>query len=175
MMKPLPAGKPEVGAFAVVNTGTPWATPLIEAGEFLWGDGFSDYDHAVTCSAIRADGTVVIVEAMPHGAVEVFWHYQDRPHAWSTGRVKTSPEAGDAAHFLTGTPYSALDYFALAAHRLSLHPLDMMLRRRVASSKHAICSQLVDLAQQRAGVQLFDDQRWPGYVVPQDLALLIAG
>jgi hypothetical protein len=43
----------------------------------------------------------------------------------------------------------------------------------VASAKHLISSQLVDRAQQDAGVQLFADGRWPGFVRPSDLAELI--
>ena len=37
-----------------------------------------------------------------------------------------------------------------------------------------ICSQLVDYCYLMAGVHLFNDGRWPGYVTPEDLANVIA-
>lgn len=70
-----------------------------------------------------------------------------------------------------GVGYSAVDYFALAAHRFHL-PIPG-LRRYVASSRRMICSQLVDQAYQDAGVHLFRDGRWPGFCTPADLAALL--
>lgn len=69
---------------------------------------------------------------------------------------------------LVGTPYSWADYAAIAA--LKLHIPSKALRAYVASSHHAQCAQLVDLAFLRAGVHLFDDGRQPGDVCPADLA-----
>jgi hypothetical protein len=48
------------------------------------------------------------------------------------------------------------------------------LRKFIGDRHGLICSQLVDLAYQRAGRQLFDDGRWPGYVMPSSLAQLLA-
>jgi hypothetical protein len=36
-----------------------------------------------------------------------------------------------------------------------------------------ICSQLVDFCYAKAGVRLFADNRWEGYVTPADLAGLL--
>jgi cell wall-associated NlpC family hydrolase len=76
-----------------------------------------------------------------------------------------------AAGEMVGTPYSWLDYVAIAAERLRLP--SKRLRRYVGASGHMICSQLVDEAYRRAGVALFADGRNPGSVTPGDLAKLI--
>ncbi|MFD0528968.1 hypothetical protein ACFQ1I_21760 [Kitasatospora arboriphila] len=77
-----------------------------------------------------------------------------------------------AARGYIGVPYSAADYFALGAHRLRL-PVGPLIKGYVASSRHMICSQLVDQCYLDAGVHLFSDGRWPGYVTPADLAKLL--
>jgi uncharacterized protein YycO len=69
---------------------------------------------------------------------------------------------------LVGTPYSYLDYVALSAAEFKW-PLAGWLRKRVNSSGHMICSALVDHAYQQAGIQLFDDGRFPGDVSPMAL------
>jgi len=70
-----------------------------------------------------------------------------------------------------GVGYSAATYFALAAHRFHL-PIPG-LRAYIASSRRMICSELVDQAFQDAGVQLFADGRWSGYVTPADIYQLL--
>lgn len=72
------------------------------------------------------------------------------------------------ARKLVGTPYSFLDYFALAA--LHLHLPNKWVRQRVAHSGSMICSQLVDAVYERCGIHLFKDGRLPGDVMPADLA-----
>ncbi|NUP47567.1 MAG: hypothetical protein HOW97_09695 [Catenulispora sp.] len=144
---------------------------LIRLGQFLAGGGDADYEHAFV---YVGDGR--IVEAQPGGARETeMSEYADRPILWSTGKVLLTNARRQAvvaaARSLIGTPYSAVDYLAIAAHRLHL-PLPG-LRRYVASSGHMICSQLVDAAYQRAGVQLYADGRWDGYVTPASLAALV--
>jgi hypothetical protein len=67
--------------------------------------------------------------------------------------------------------YSYLDYVALAFH--SLHIPFPGLKNYIASTRHMTCSQLVDQAEKDAGVQLFKDGRWPGYVMPSDLGRLL--
>ena len=129
------------------------------------------FDHAVICSRVRRDGTVYIVEATPNGAKENVWHYDDHDHLWSTGLVKTSAKAGKAALAFVGTPYSWRDYAAIAAHAWRLWVPGH--RHYVASTRHLVSSQLVDRAESDAGVHLFADRRWHGYVRPSDLADLI--
>ncbi|WP_051055272.1 MULTISPECIES: hypothetical protein [Kitasatospora] len=146
---------------------------LIRIGQFLNGDGFADYEHAFVCVG---DGQ--LVEAQPGGAVlRPLSEYDGRPALWSTGRIPLTDEqraaVAAAARSCLGTPYSFADYLALAAVRLHL-PGGAPLRRFVASTKHMICSQLVDQCYQDAGVHLFTDHRWPGYVTPADLARLLS-
>jgi hypothetical protein len=117
--------------------------------------------------------TLMCVEAEPGGAVERPWRWEQRPHLWSTGTGLSAPGMADAALGYVGAGYSFLDYAAIAAHRYRLHPLDDLLKARIASARHQICSQLVDQCAQDAGIHLFNDSRWPGYVAPLDLGLLL--
>lgn len=162
--------RPRPGDFAVVDSRARTAR-LIRLGKALSRRGFTMFDHAVICSRVRRDGTVYIVEALADGAEETVWHYDDHDHLWSTGLVKTSAKAGKAALGYVGTPYSWRDYAAIAAH--ASHLWLPGLRHYVGSTRHLIGSQLVDRAEQDAGVQLFADRRWRGYVRPSDLAELI--
>jgi hypothetical protein len=161
---------PRPGDFAVVNTGAKTGE-YIEDAETIADRRPTEWDHAVICSRVDANGTVWIVEAEPGGAVETKWHYEDRPCKWSTGIITTSPAAGAAALKYVGTPYSFLDYLALTLH--TFHIPAPGLRKCIASTGHMICSQLVDQAEKDAGTHLFSDGRWPGYVKPSDLGHLL--
>ncbi|MFE9428947.1 hypothetical protein ACFYNO_39060 [Kitasatospora sp. NPDC006697] len=162
---------PRPGDFAVVRmAGT--VGRLIRFGQWLNGDGFADYEHAV----VLVDDDA-LVEAEPGGAVQSpAGEYRDRPVRWSTGHVDLTEEQRAAvvaaAHRYVGVPYSFLDYLALAAHRFRL-PGSGLLKHYVADTRHMICSQLVDQCYQDAGVNLFTDGRWPGYVTPADLGRLL--
>lgn len=169
------------GSFFLVKVNGPvgW---LIGTGQALAGDP-SRYEHAGM--VISADGDTV--EAAPGGA---FYgnlsRYANRPLLVSDAPVQHQLAIGDphyvldprdesemrsdiiaAARKLIGTPYSAMDYFALAA--LHLHLPSNWIRRRVRSSGHMICSQLVDAVYAHAGIKLFQG-KFPGDVMPADLA-----
>jgi hypothetical protein len=116
--------------------------------------------------------TLMIVEAEPGGAVEVPWHWENRPHLWSAGTGLSSPAMANAAQGYIGTGYSFLDYAAIAAH--AGHLWAPGLKGFIASTHHQICSQLVDQCAQDKGIHLYDDCRWPGFVTPLDLGLLLA-
>jgi hypothetical protein len=169
---------PQPGDFAVVNTVNEVAA-IVQLMEAASGGGFSEWNHAVVCTRIDQHGVVWIAEAEPGGAVEAPWHYEDVPHRWSTGLLPTSQAVADAAARYCrpgpwgarGVPYSFLDYAAIAAHRWRL-PLPG-LRGYVAATGHMICSQLVDRCFQDAGLRLFADNRWNGYVRPSDLGGLL--
>jgi cell wall-associated NlpC family hydrolase len=142
---------------------------LIRIGQLLNGDGFEDYEHA----RLYLGGGQVL-EAEPGGA-RIAPVGEVAGGLWSTGKIPLTGAQRTAivaaARGYVGTPYSAADYFALAAHRLHL-PLPG-LKAYVASSGRMICSQLVDRCYQDAGVHLFNDNRWPGYVTPGSLAGLL--
>ncbi|GAA4855521.1 hypothetical protein GCM10023235_36310 [Kitasatospora terrestris] len=162
---------PLPGDFAVVRMGGR-AGRLIRIGQWLNGDGFADYEHAFVYVGVGE-----LVEAQPGGAeLRPLSVYDGHPVLWSTGRVPLTDSQRDqivaAARRYIGVPYSLLDYAALAAARLHL-PIGPVLRRYVADTRHMICSQLVDQCYQDAGVHLFSDGRWPGYVTPADLANLL--
>jgi uncharacterized protein YycO len=166
-----PRPEPQPGDFAVVRMGGNGGR-LIRIGQWLNGDGFADYEHAYVHV-----GNGELVEAQPGGAeLRPLSVYDNRPTRWSTGRIPLTDEQRRAvvaaARGYVGTPYSVADYFALAAHRFHL-PVGPLLRKYVADSRHMICSQLVDQCYWDAGVHLFSDGRWPGYVTPADLANLL--
>jgi uncharacterized protein YycO len=141
----------------------------IEFGQWLNGDGFIVYEHA----AMYLGGGMV-VEAEPGGArVAQLSEYDGRAQFWSTGHIALSTnQRADIVlaakrYADTRVPYSFLDYDALATHRLHI-PVPG-LKKYIADTGHMICSQLVDQCYLDAGVHLFSDGRWPGYVTPGDL------
>lgn len=143
---------------------------LIRAGQYLNGDGYADYEHAF----IVGPGGQVI-EADPSGARAAADTYPDSETVYSswplTDRQRLDIVA--AAYNFVGTPYSWLDYVSIALRRLGFRP--QWLRDYVASSKHLICSQLVDAAYTAAGVPLFTDGRWAGDVTPACLLHVLEG
>jgi len=133
---------------------------------------YDDYQHAFIYTGLEGDHA--IIQAEPAGTD----YASLTPHGktlWSTGKIPlTDPQRALiqlAADSYLGVPYSFLDYAALILHRL--HVRVPWLKRYIASTKHQICSQLVDQVYLDAGVHLFDDGRWPGYVTPADLAELL--
>jgi hypothetical protein len=174
-----------IGDFCVVSTATS-TSGLIDGLEWLSDavtrkrhGGWEKWDHALVCTDPGdASHPMMIVEAEPGGAVERPWHYDGHPHQWSSGIIALTPAQRTAiemdAHMLAdrGTGYGWIDYLALVDH--ALHIPAPGLKRFIGSSHTLICSQLVDRCYQRAGVQLFDDGRWPGYVMPSDLGSLLS-
>lgn len=141
---------------------------LIEVGQWLDGTGFRQWEHAFI-----SIGGGKIVEAEPGGARVRDWTEYSVVH-WCQGLyVQGTPtQLQDTDAFsrkAVGVPYSPADYFALVAHRLHLPAPG--LKNFISSSGHMICSQLVDWVYAQAGIHLFTDNRWPGYVTPGDLYL----
>jgi len=143
---------------------------LIRVGQWLNSDGFAAYEHAFV---VLPGGR--LIEAMPGGArIVPLTEYDQRDVLYVALADLTYAQRvliAETAESYEGVPYSAADYLALAAHRAHL-PVPG-LRRFVASTHHMICSQLADQAYADAGVQLFDDHRWPGYVTPGALFELL--
>lgn len=136
----------------------------------------SRYKHAGLI--LDSDGT--ILEAEPRGArLANIAGYAGRALLVCDGPILSLPAADQAdararvvaeGRRRVGTPYSWLDYAAIALVRLSVR-LDG-LRRYVAASGHDQCAQLVDLIYRTAGIHLFTDpaRREEGDVMPADLA-----
>jgi hypothetical protein len=157
------------------------------AGAQAFVRGGSKYTHA---GVILDHGQ--IIEAMPGGAqigqVERLHDRKnlfvsDAPVQWwkrtslfpqtlgavEAAEAKLRERIDLAARVLEGVPYSLLDYYALAAVEFGW-PGGAWSRKRVQTSKHLICSALVDRALDVAGLHLYDDGRLPGDVTPGDLA-----
>lgn len=143
---------------------------LIGLGQFIMRDA-SRYSHVFV---VLDDNEVM--EAMPGGAIiSPLENYAGTTKYGSPlavyldikltaeQRVRIVQEARN----LEGTPYSFLDYAALALERFGIKW--GWLERYVASTKHLICSQLADEAYRRADVHLFEDGRPPQKVTPGDL------
>lgn len=160
---------PEPGDFGVCRVGG-WVGRLIRIGQWLNGDGFSDYEHAFIVTNRFGD----IVEAQPGGARFGPNGYADEHTVYSSWDLTDEQRLTicEVAGSLIGTPYSVLDYFSLALHRLHIRP--WWLERYVASTRHMICSQLVDHVYQRAGIHLFHSG-WPGDVTPARLLQVLKG
>src|SRR5258707_4910792 len=163
---------PQPGDFAVVSAGG-LAGRLVALGERLNGTGFTQYQHAF----VYIGGAGMIVQAEPAGACIRPLHGHAR-ELWSTGILSLSDGerktivAAARGYAAAQTDYSFLHYLPLPAHRYRL-PVPG-LRTYIKSTGHMICSQLVDACYQAAGVQLFADKRWNGYVTPSDLARRIS-
>lgn len=143
----------------------------IRVGQFLNGDGWSDYEHAFV---VGTQGQ--IYQAAPGGLN--IGHISDYPAdgvQFSSWDMTDEQRAGivRSADSRLGTPYSAMDYAALVAHRLHI-PVPG-LRAYIASTGHLICSQLVDVVYASVGLQMFQDGRWNGYVTPSSLVRALAG
>ena len=160
--------EPLQGDFACVSMGGAGGR-LIGFAERLNGDAFSQYQHAFVYV-----GGGQVVEAEPGGARAAPLKGYGAI-LWSTGRFQLTADQRRGicmfARQYIGTPYSWLDYAAIGLHRL--HVPAPGLRRYIGSTRHQICSQLVDQCYADAGVHLFADGRWPGYVTPADLAAVI--
>jgi cell wall-associated NlpC family hydrolase len=144
------------------------AGAFVSAGQWFVGD-FAPVQHALVYV-----GNGMVVQAMPSGAEVIALKDASPVVKWSTGLIDlTEDERGDIcveALLLEHTPYSFLDYVSLALNRLGLR--SRLISDRVASSGHLICSQLVVLAYERAGVTLFPNT-FPGDVTPGDLWKLL--
>lgn len=165
---------PAPGDFGVTRTGG------LAAAAIRWGTN-SPVNHAFIYI-----GHGKIIEADPHGArVNNAAAYPGA--TWSTGRLPALLDAErkavvEAALHMAGTPYGWADIAAitLAQKRLGgLIDADLAadrqpwIVRRLCRTDRLICSQLVDLAYERAGLHLYDDGRLPGLVSPGDLLALI--
>lgn len=144
---------------------------LIVLGQRLCGnEAFAEYGHAFIYI-----GDNMIVEAAPDGARKALLRHDYRLQTWSSGIIRLTDGERAAivasAAMLIGRGYSWLDYWAIGMHRR--HIPAPGLKAYIASTKRLICSELVDQAYLDAGVHLFDDGRWSGYVVPADLAGLL--
>lgn len=141
------------------------AGAFVSAGQWLVRD-FAPVQHALVYV-----GNGMVVQAMPSGA-ELVSLDEARPVVkWSTGLIDLTEgqriNLRIEALSLVGTPYSFLDYLSLALTRFGVH--SKLIRDRVASSGHLICSQLVCEAYRRAGVHLFPPDTFPGDYTPGDL------
>lgn len=155
---------------------------LIRVGQFL--NAFNPlkpwtwrktWKQAVTEHAGITDGLGRVFEAEVGGFREApLSEYDGREITWSSGLFSldgaTRYRILEICDSLKGRKYSFLDYVALALHRFHIYVPG--LKGYINSSRHLICSQAADLAYELAGVHLFDDGRWPGYVDPLDLRLL---
>lgn len=126
----------------------------------------SPYAHAFL---LMPDGT--IVEAEPHGARRVEMHYTNVYWCTALSAGLTYPQrsqivAWAVAHL--GTPYSWVDDAEIGFVDL-FGWAPKWMRKRLASTRTLMCSQLCDADYAAAGRQLYADHRPAGGVSPGDL------
>lgn len=139
---------------------------LIRLGQWLNGQGFAPFEHAFV-----SIGNGQILEAEPGGARIAQLAEYERDHVvWLECPAQYGPQVANAALFLVGTPYSFVDFLALALHRFHI-PVPG-LRAYIASGKHAQCATLADRAAALGGWHLFAGT-WEGYVTPAAIYELI--
>jgi hypothetical protein len=143
---------------------------LVGLGQFIIRDA-SRYTHVFV---VLDSGE--LIEAMPGGAkIEPLSKYAGVTKHGNQKAVYLDLELTteqririvDEARRLAGTPYSFLDYIALALERFGFKWT--RLEKYVADTGHMICSQLADEAYRRAEINLFTDGRQPQKVTPGDL------
>jgi hypothetical protein len=160
---PFKLDNPRPGDFGLVRisglTGV-----AVDLGQRLTGSG-SYFTHAF----LVMDGRMVL-QGQPGGAEYAYLDdaVGNRPVVYSDFALTDDQRAsivaaGDQLH---GTPYSFLDYPAIGAARLlGMRRLELY----VQSTKHMICSQVVETAYRNGGFDLFPN-RIAGDVEPGDLA-----
>ena len=116
----------------------------------------------------------MVVQAMPDGAECIPLEDASPVVMWSTGLIELTDTQRMYIRFealnLVGTPYSFLDYLSIALERFGVRT--KLIREFVAATGHLICSQLVCLAYERAGIELFPNT-FPGDITPGDLYHLL--
>lgn len=155
--------EPQPGDFGLTKIGG-LAGAFVNFGQWFVGD-FAPVQHALVYV-----GNGMVVQAMPSGAEVIRLEDASPVVKWSTGLIELNhwqrTYISAVAQSLVGTPYSFLDYVSIALERLGLRV--GLIRDYVESSNHLICSQLVVLAYERAGIELFPGT-FPGDVTPGDL------
>jgi hypothetical protein len=156
----------------------PWyADLLVQAGQLALGE--PGYPHHVGV-VVQGGFKPRIVQAMPGGAeeIEIGAEYFTKDYVyvrpeyrsadrWPDVPVTQAEVVAESARCLVGTPYSFLDYVALAGLHLGVK--NGRVRRYVRDSGHMICSQLADQAMTDAGYHVFNDKRLPQDVIPSAL------
>jgi hypothetical protein len=174
---PVALAKPQPGDFCCVPISGA-AGFGIEVGQWLDGDKFQPYDHAMIYVGGGSPedapyGWTVSAYPDGKGLHPLPCPPQELPGSlWSSGIIALTAAQRQAvcawASAHEDVAYSFADYGALVLHML--HVPAPGLRAFIADSAHMICSQYVDTGYAACGVHLFTDGRWPGYVKPGDLA-----
>lgn len=178
-----PGGMPTVnvepGDFVVLPSPPP-AGPVIEWAQWLQQvvdkrrlETPQRYEHA---EIWLGDGLTASAYPARQGLRPLSGTPGDQPGAlWSSGLITLTTAQRDAivawCYDHANVQYASLDYVALTAHSLGMGT--SWLQRSIASQGSMICSQYVDAAYLSAGSHLFTDGRWPGFVTPLDLAMLL--
>jgi hypothetical protein len=175
---PIAIAEPRAGDFCCVPISGPVGLG-ISIGQWLAGDRFGFYDHAefYVGEPDAAGPFGYTIGAYPGGARKVALPCRpaELPGSlWSSGLIELTDAqrlklVAWAQHVVDEKiGYSFLDYAAIIAHMAHL-PVPG-LREYIDSTRHMDCSQVIDAGELFAGVHLFDDRRWPGYVKPADLS-----
>lgn len=176
---PIAVAVPQPGDFVCVPISGPVGLG-ITIGQWLDGDRFQFYDHTEIyigqADEAGPNGYTVSMYPGGHGKRALPCPPVHLPGSlWSSGLIPltSAQREGIVAWALAhqNVSYSFLDYGALILH--AMHIPFPGLREYINSTHHMICSWFVTADFLANGVQLFDKQRWEGYVKPGDLAKLL--
>lgn len=140
---------------------------LIRFGQWLNGDGFSNYEHAFIYI-----GNGQIIEAEPGGArIAQLSEYDGRSIRWSSDLIELTDtdrtRLVEWAVSKLNAPYSFLDYLAIALYRF--HIKVPFITKHVEESGHLICSVLVADAYASIGIQVGRDDNQSYLTTPGKL------
>jgi hypothetical protein len=161
-----------------------WTGFWVTIGQWLNGDGGmwpfrrpkENLDRGFPTHVFMVLENGKIIEAQPGGAViSHVDRYMGRKVVYSRLPLTDAQRADvpTEARKYRGIGYSFLGYLYLALWRLHIRPL--WLARKVESTGHMICSQLVDQILSDVGFHLFEDGRLPQDVTPGDIYWLLVG
>ena len=153
------------GDFAVVATRSRigWLIRLVTR---------SPYNHAF----VYLGGGRIVEAESPGAVISPLVDYDGRPVLWSNLTLTDTQRAAivTQARAVVGIPYSWVDDACIALTAIFGVHVPRWVRRRLASTRHLMCSQLVDVCYQAAGIDLVPSKPLPGDVSPGDLADVIA-
>lgn len=170
---------PQPGDWFLTEIGGHHIKAFVDLGQW-WCKKPSRYSHA----GMVMDGGLVL-EAMPGGAIlSPLTKYTSDLRSVTTFSRWDIDDATRARLVLEAWQYAPRDgrlgvgyswptYGAIGLHSRGNDAA--WLRDYIKKTGQQICSQLVDQINFDAGVTLFDDGRWQGYVMPADLDYALEG
>lgn len=160
------------GDFFLTEISGKYPKLIVNLGQMICGEP-SQFSHAGIYL-----GNNLVLEGMPGGAqVNEIFKYNNKPfiHSYWDLTYLQRQDLVNAAWVYAphgakaGVGYSLGTYAAIGLHARFPKYNGEPLKNYISKTGEAICSQLVDQINLDAGLHMFQDNRWPGYVMPSSL------